>query len=138
MSNPGPASTQSVHPQQLGTNQACRLLAVQQGVSLATSGDAAVLPLINSTNYSVFQVVLTNASANISTGYLAVRTAPAAAGTAIVANAVLTALTGSTVVDQRTVATTAVQTAQNLYVNVGTPVTGTVDVYIYGYDFSVQ
>ena len=56
--------------------------------------------------------------------------------TAIVSNAVLTGVTGSTVVSQRTVASTAAQTSQNLYLKVGTAVTGTVDVYVFGYDFS--
>jgi hypothetical protein len=48
-------------------------------------------------------------------------------------------MTGSTVVSQRTVASTALQAGQNLYVNVGTAqgAAATMDVYVYGYDFSV-
>ena len=47
-------------------------------------------------------------------------------------------MTASTVVSQRTVASTASQTSANLYVNVGTAqgATATMDVYIYGYDLS--
>ena len=39
---------------------------------------------------------------------------------------------------QETVASTALQTGQNLYVNVGTAqgAAATMDVYVYGYDFS--
>jgi hypothetical protein len=136
MSNPGPATTTSTHPSNLGTNQALRLLASAQGVSLGQTGDAATLPINNSTTYSVYQVIVTNASADVSTGYVGVFTAPSGGGTAIVSNAVLTGVTGSTVVSQRTVASTAAQTSQNLYLRVGTAVTGTVDVYVFGYDFS--
>jgi hypothetical protein len=65
-------------------------------------------------------------------------TAPSAGGTGIVANAALSACTGSTVVSQRTVASTALQTGGNLYFNVGTAqgAAATVDVYVYGYDLS--
>jgi hypothetical protein len=50
----------------------------------------------------------------------------------------LSALTGSTVVSQRTVAATAAQAGQNLYVNVGTAqgAAATMDVFVYGYDLS--
>jgi len=43
-------------------------------------------------------------------------------------------------VSERTVASTAVQTAQNLYVNVGTAqgAAATFDVYVYGYDLTQQ
>ena len=65
-------------------------------------------------------------------------TAPSAGGTGIVANAALSALTGATVVSQRTVASTAAQTGQNLYVNVGTAqgAAATMDVFVYGYDLT--
>jgi len=67
-------------------------------------------------------------------------TAPAAGGTGIVANAALSGLSASTVVSERTVATTAAQTAQNLYVNVATAqgAAATFDVYVYGYDLTQQ
>ena len=139
MSNPGPAVTQSAHPQLVGTNQALRLLAVYQGVNANTTTDA-VLPIINSTAYSVKFVIFTNASISLTTAAAGVFTAPAAGGTAIVANAALSALTGPTVVSERTVATTAVQTAQNLYVDLGTVqgAAATFDVYVYGYDLTQQ
>ncbi len=137
MANPGPASTQSNHPQVLGTNQAIRLLASYQGVNVNQTGDT-VLPLLDTANYSVSNVIFTNASISLTTALAGVFTAPSAGGTAIVANAALSALTGSTVVSQRTVASTAVQTGQNLYVNVGTAqgAAATMDVYVYGYDLT--
>lgn len=136
MSNPGPASTTTIHPQNVLSNQAIRLLGVATGVNLSQTGDAATIAISNTTNYSVYQVVVTNASADVHTGAIGVFPQPGGAGTATVSNAALTGVTGSTVVSQRTVNSTAIQSAQNQYVRVGTAVTGTVDVYIFGYDFS--
>ena len=137
MANPGPATTVSNHPSNVSTNQALRLLAYYQGVNVNATGDT-VLPIINSTSYSVSNVIMTNASISLTTALAGVFTAPSAGGTAIVSNAALSALTGPTVVSQRTVASTAAQTGQNLYVNVGTAqgAAATMDVYVYGYDFS--
>jgi len=140
MANPGPASTVANHPQNLSSNQALRLLASFQSVNLAATGDT-VLPIINSTSYSVSNVIVTNASTNLSTATVplaGVFPAPGASGTAIVSNASLSALTSSSVVSQRTVASTAAQTTQNLYFNVGTAASyaATVDVFVYGYDLT--
>lgn len=137
MANPGPASTQTNHVTNISTNQAIRLLAFYQGVNVNATGDT-VLPIINSSTYSVSNVIFTNASTSLTTAAAGLFTAPSAGGTGIVANAALSALTGSTVVSQRTVASTAAQTGQNLYINVGTAqgATATMDVYVYGYDFS--
>ena len=133
-----PNSVTTIHPSNLATNQAIRLLAVAIGVNVNATGDQATLQINNSTNYSVSNVVFTNASVSLTTAAAGLFTAPSAGGTAIVSNAALTALTGSTVVSQRTVASTATQSAQNLYLNVGTAqgATSTMDVYVYGYDFS--
>ena len=138
MANPGPSTTVTIHPSNLATNQAIRLLAVATGVNVNATGDQAVLPIINSSNYSVSNVVFTNASVSLSSAAAGLFTAPSAGGTGVVANAALSALTASTVVSQRTVASTATQTSQNLYLNVGTAqgATATMDVYVYGYDFS--
>lgn len=135
--NPGPAVTQGGHPQVLSSNQAVRLLATATGVNANAVGDT-VLQLLDSSSYSVKFVVFTNASISLTTAAAGVFTAPSAGGTGIVANAALSALTGSTVVSERTVASTAVQTGQNLYLNVGTAqgAAATFDVYVYGYDFS--
>ena len=138
MANPGPASTTTIHPQNLASNQAIRLLAVVTGVNVNATGDQAVLQIINSSNYSVSNVVFTNGSISLTTAAAGLFTAPSAGGTGVVANAALSALTGPTVVSQRTVASTATQSGQNLYLNVGTAqgAAATMDVYVYGYDFS--
>jgi hypothetical protein len=137
MPNPGPATTLSNHPSNLATNQAIRLLASFQGVNVNATGDT-VLPVINTDRYSVSNVVFTNASVSLTTAAAGVFTAPSAGGTGIVANAALSAMTASTVVSQRTVASTAAQTGQNLYVNVGTAqgAAATMDVFVYGYDLT--
>ena len=137
MANPGPATTVTNHPSNLATNQAIRLLASYQGVNVNATGDT-VLPVLNTTNYSVSNVIFTNASVSLTTAAAGLFTAPSAGGTGIVANAALSGLSASTVVSQRTVASTAAQTGQNLYVNVGTAqgAAATMDVYVYGYDLT--
>jgi hypothetical protein len=137
MANPGPATTVTNHPSNLATNQAIRLLASYQSVNVNATGDT-VLPILNTGSYSVSNVIFTNASTSLTTAAAGLFTAPSAGGTGIVANAALSALTGATVVSQRTVASTAAQTGQNLYVNVGTAqgAAATMDVYVYGYDLT--
>ena len=137
MANPGPATTVTNHPSQLATNQAIRLLASYQGVNVNATGDT-VLPILDTGSYSVSNVIFTNASTSLTTALAGVFTAPSAGGTGIVANAALSALTGATVVSQRTVASTASQAGQNLYVNVGTAqgAAATMDVFVYGYDLT--
>lgn len=137
MANPGPATTVTNHPSQLATNQAIRLLASFQGVNVNATGDI-VLPILNTGSYSVSNVIFTNASTSLTTAAAGVFTAPNAGGTGIVANAALSALTSATVVSQRTVASTASQAGQNLYVNVGTAqgAAATMDVFVYGYDLT--
>jgi hypothetical protein len=137
MANLGPATTVSNHPQQLSSNQAIRLLASYQGVNLNATGDT-VLPVIDTGSYSVSNVIVTNASISLSTAAAGIFPAPTAGGTAIVANAALSACTGATIVSQRTVASTIVQTTQNIYFNVATAqgAAATADVYVYGYDLT--
>jgi hypothetical protein len=141
MANPGPASTQTIHPSNLASNQAIRLLAYASAVPVSQTGDAAVtLPINNTSSYNVQNVAITNANVDVSGGALAIWTAPAGTGTEIVTNASLTSNTSSTYVTNSTVVagTKATRlTAQTLYVRVGTAVAGgTVDVFVYGYDFS--
>jgi hypothetical protein len=137
MANPGPATTVTNHPSNLASNQAIRLLASYQGVNVNATGDT-VLPVINTNSYGVSNVIFTNASVSLTTAAAGLFTAPSAGGTGIVANAALSAMTASTVVSQRTVASTALQTGGNLYLNVGTAqgAAATMDVYVYGYDLS--
>ncbi len=149
--NPGPAITTTLNtvnvltPENTSTqpitaqgSNAFRLLAVAKGVNLNATGDTAILNIINASSYSVFQVVFVNASISLTTAAAGLFTAAAAGGTAVVANAALSALTGPTIVSQRTVASTPVKTAQQLYLNVGTGqgAAATMDVYVYGFDLS--
>lgn len=137
MSNPGPASVITNHPSSLASNQAIRLLASYQAVNVNATGDT-VLPIQNTGRYSVTNVIFTNASVSLTTAAAGLFTAPSAGGTGIVANAALSALTSSSVVSARTVASTAAQTGQNLYLNVGTAqgAAATMDVFVYGYDLT--
>jgi hypothetical protein len=137
MANPGPASATTNHPQSLSSNQAIRLLASAQGVNLNATGDT-VLPVLNSGRYSVSNVIVTNASISLTTAAAGLFSAPSAGGTGVVANAALSACTGSTIVSQRTVASTAALTGSNLYFNVGTAqgAAATGDVFVYGYDLT--
>ena len=141
MANPGPASTQTIHPSNLATNQAIRLLAFASAVPISQTGDAAVtLPINNTSSYNVQFVAITNANKDVSSGALAIWTAPAGTGTEIVTNAALTSNTSSAYVTNSTVVAAtknANLSAQTLYVRVGTAVAGgTVDIFVYGYDFS--
>ena len=141
MANPGAATTVTVHPQVLSSNQAIRLIAYATGVSIAATGDAAItLPVINTTSYNITNVIITNANKDVSAGALAIWTQPAGAGTEIVTNATLTSNTSSAYVTKSTVVAatgTANLSAQTFYVRVGTAVSaGTVDVFVYGTDFT--
>lgn len=138
MPNPGPSTTVTANQVPLNSGQALRLLAVARAVSVNALGDTA-LPILTSTTWSVANVIITNASVSLTAAVAGVFTAPSAGGTAIVAAAALAALTGLTVVSQRTVATTAAFTATpSMYLNVSTAqgAAATVDVFIYGYDLS--
>ena len=136
MANPGPATSVSNNPQNLSSNQALRLLASYQGVNVNAAGDT-ILPILDTSRYSVSNVIFTNASVSLSSAAAGLFTAPGASG-AIVSNAALSALTSASVVSQRTVASTAAQSGQNLYLNVGTPqgAAATMDVFVYGYDLT--
>lgn len=141
MSNPGPASTTTIHPSNLATNQAIRLLAVGVNVPIGQTGDSSVvLPINNSTSYAVTNVAITNANTDVSSGALAIWSGVNGTGTEIVTNATLTGNTSSAYVTNSTVVSGTKNvnlSAQNLYVKVGTAVSGgTVNVYVYGYDFS--
>jgi hypothetical protein len=141
MANPGAATTVTAHPQGLTSNQAIRLLAYATSVSLNATGDAVItLPVINTTSYNITNVIITNANKDVSAGYLAIWTQPAGAGTEIVTNAALTSNTSSAYVTKSTVVAatgTANLSAQTFYVKVGTAVAGgTVDIFVYGTDFT--
>ena len=138
MANPGPASTTTIHPSNVASNQAIRLIGVLVGANLGQGASTdLVIPVQNSANYSVSNVIVTNASASLSSATIGLYPGANAQGTAIVAAATaLSANTAASVVNQLTVASTATQAGQNLYVRIGTAQTATADIYVYGYDFS--
>jgi len=146
MANPGPAVTTSAHPSNVTTNQTQRLLGVLKGVNVnAASGSFFPLPIINSTTYQPNLLVVTNSNnAGAATGTLT----SLVLGITTTGNGTPTSLFGAitasqlaTVLGVSQVAASAVVTSYNqqaLFVNIATTtaVVGTVDVYVYGYDFS--
>jgi hypothetical protein len=88
-------------------------------VNLNAVADVRVLPPYP--KYAVRTFSVTNASTSLaaSSATIGLYTAAAAGGTAISAAAVATALTAATKLADRTLASTDVQTANPLYVNVG-------------------
>ena len=138
MSNPGPASTQTIHPSNLASNQALRLLASAQGVNLNQVGDTVAQILNNSGRYSVQSVIVTNASVDLTTAQMAVYTGAGATGTAIKS---AYALTGNSTA-AKTVVTAATSTdavsGTPLYIRCTTAqgAAATADVFIYGYDLT--
>lgn len=137
MSNPGPASTIAAPLQNLSSNQAIRLIAYKLAVNMGVAGDTP-LPSIDSANYSVSQVIVTNASASLAQAVMGLYTAPSGGGTTIVTTAALSALSTSAKVASMTVASTDRVTVTTLYARVTTANTAaaTADVFVYGYDFS--
>lgn len=86
-------------------------------------------------------VVTTNANVTMATATVGVYTAPAQGGTAVLTTAALTGQTTNAFAYVRAATAAAAQVAVpsgvSLYVNVGTTVaTGTVDIYVYGYNVS--
>jgi hypothetical protein len=146
MANPGPASTVSAHPSNVTTNQTLRLLGVLKAVNVnAASGSFFPLPIINSTTYQPTLLIVTNSNnAGAATGTLTslvLGITTTNSGTPTSLFGAITASQLATVLGVSQVAASAVITSysqQNLYVNIATTtaVTGTVDVYVYGYDFS--
>lgn len=130
-----PNSQTSTPLQNLSSNQAIRLLGRLHNLDLSTAGDNAI-QIVNATKWSIKDIVIANTSVAATTAALAIQTAPASAGTALLSALTLTALTGSTVVLDTAPTTTAVQTAQTIYARVTTGLGSacTADLYIYGYD----
>jgi hypothetical protein len=154
--NPGPAVTQTssqlavltpvnaLGPTVPGQGaNAYRLLGVARAVSGNSTGDAAIMQIINSSSWDPAVVVTSNGqvsgvAGSIATLALGLFTAAAAGGTAIKSNAALASnsAAGSAIATATTVANLAF-TGTVVYVNVGTALAGsTVDVFLYGYDVS--
>jgi hypothetical protein len=156
--NPGPASTSTVSslatltpvnalsttvPGQAGNSY--RLLGVARGVNLASTGDAALMPIINASSWSPALIVTSNGqvsgvAGSIATAQIGVFTAAAAGGTVIKTAAALTNNSAANSAIALACAGAAVVlgfTQQSLYVNVNSALANaTVDVFLYGYDIS--
>jgi hypothetical protein len=137
MSNPGPASTQTNHPSNLATNQAYRLLASAQGVNLNSVADT-VAAVVNSSSYSVQDIIVANASVDLTTAQLAVYSGPGATGVAVKTAYALTGNSASDKVVVTAASDTDSLTGDNLYIRCTTAqgAAATADVYIYGYDLT--
>ena len=124
-------------------------IASATGVNLGTTGNAVVaLPILtggltvganvaSSGAVIVRRVTVQNPSGNVATGNVSIITSnDGNASNAIVAAAALSSLTGTGTFQDMTIAGGNVlvsgATTQALYVKVGTAVTGTVDIRVYG------
>jgi hypothetical protein len=143
MANPGPASSVSNHPQVLGTNQALRLIASAQSVNLSAAGDTPMV-VLDVSKFVPTKVIITNglnssgATTTIATATVGAYTGPAATGSTILTTAALTSNTGGPYVTltDATNLNTAISNPTNIYVNVGTTIAATCDVFVYGYDLT--
>lgn len=138
MANPGPASTTTNHPSNLATNQAYRLLASAQGVNLNAVGDTVANLLNDSGNVSVQDIIVANASVDLTTAQLAVYTGAGATGTAIKSAYALTGNSTSAKVVVTAATSTDAIDVDKLYIRCTTVqgAAATADVYIYGYDLT--
>ena len=130
-----PVNANTPFPQ---AGQAIRLLGVVKGVSVNAVGDTAIMPIINATRWVPTTVITANANVTMATASIGLYPAAAAGGTAVLATAVLTGQTSNAFVYIRASGSlSTARTEQSLFVNVGVAVaTGTVDLYLYGYDLS--
>ena len=117
------------------------LIAFIKGLSVAAAGDTLVQVQSGITSFVAATVLTTNANVTMATATVGVYTAPAQGGTAILTTSALTGQTTNAFAFVRAAtsvaAQTAVATGGSLYVNVGVTVaTGTVDLYVFGYNVS--
>ncbi len=151
--NPGPATTTTPNqvaglipvntlnkPVEVLTN-GLRLLGVARGVSLNATGDAAVMPVINSTQWCPVTVVTANGQvsgvgASVATASIGIFTGAGSTGATVRTQATLASNTAalSSIAAAAAVVNLA-YVAQSMFVNVGTALANaTVDVFVYGYD----
>ncbi len=135
MANPN--SQTSTPLQNLSCNQAIRLLAKIKGLNVFAAATETAVPVIAATTWSVKDVVFSNGSAAMSIAAVGVFTGPGSTGTAILASTLLTTMTtAATNIQDVAPSTTAMQTAQTLYIRniTAAAAAATVDVFVYGYD----
>jgi hypothetical protein len=129
----------SVKPVEVLTN-ALRLLAVARGVSLAFTGDAAVMPVINAAAWSAATVVFANGlvsgvATTVAAAGVGIFTGAGSTGTTVRTQGVLTGQIALASIAAAAASAAVQSTAQSLFVNVGTALANaTVDVFVYGYD----
>jgi hypothetical protein len=145
MANPGPAVTTSAHPSNVTTSQTVRLLGSAKGVNANATGYTS-FPVINSSNYTPTQLFIANANnggaaVTASSTVLSITTAGNTGGSTIFSgvtatgNSTILGLTANTIASP-----TTTYAGQNLFVNVTTAAgtAATLDVYVYGLDFSTN
>ncbi len=126
-------------PVEVGTN-ALRLLAVARAVSLAQTGDAAIMPVINAAAWSAATVVFANGlvsgvATTVAAAGVGIFTGAASTGTTVRTQGVLTGQIALASIAAAAASAAVQSTGQSLYVNVGTALANaTVDVFVYGYD----
>lgn len=141
MSNPGPASTVTTNYTMLSSQQALVLIGFIKGLAVSAAGDTPIPVQSGITSFVPTVVVTTNANVTMATATVGIYTAPAQQGTAVLTTAALTGQTTNAFAYVRAATAVAAQVTVGsdapLYVNVGTVVaTGTVDLYLYGYNVS--
>lgn len=119
-----------------------RLIAVYRDMPVSALGDVPI-PVINAAVWAPLTVVVTNSklagvSGSVAAATLSINSGAAVTGTSIRASATLAANTSATVFTAAAAATlTTALTVQTIFANVTVVVaTGTVDLFIYGYDAS--
>lgn len=140
--NPGPAVTVSAHPQQVSSNQSKRLIAVLKGVNVTNVAGYAI-PVLNTNNFTVTDMYATNLNSNgasVTPTGLALGVGLTQGGASLFAAitpANLATPAGLSVSSAS--ASTLTYPNQQLWVNVTAALAtlgATVDIYVYGLDFS--
>ncbi len=138
MPNPGPATTVTANAQPVNTQQCVRLIAAYKALPVSQAGDIAIPLIGNVSTFVPTQVMTTNANVSMATATVGLYTAPAQGGTAILTTAALTGQTTTAFAFVRAATAAAANVTTNgsvIYANIGTTVaTGTVDIYLYGFD----
>jgi hypothetical protein len=123
------------------------LIGQAKGVNMTATGDTAI-PVIDSSLFVAKQLVIANSNnsgnnSSAALAYVTIQTGPNQTGTSLFGNVSLANSTATTsnfveVSDWGSAGNIATANVSNLYVNVNTVSgnTGTVDVYVYGLDFS--
>ena len=146
MANPGPAVTSSTHPSNVNSGQTLRIIGTIKNVNANAIASYAI-QVNNSSTYLLQSLIVTNlnlSGAAVTPTGLALGIATTAGGSSLYG--AITAANLSTPQGASLVAPTAQTTAntvQNVYLNVTAGLTtavagATFDVYVYGYDFSVN